>query len=687
MKHMPGTDRTRRIGMRFAIVLCLAVALVAIPGLAFGLPVTTCNPSATYSNSAAISITATTGADVTTYLGTRYRFDSAALTTISAYPATATVTQANYGPHTISFFSVDASGGVEATQTKSFTVNDTLKPSTFSDVSVVYLNAATIKLTATDTVGGSGVAATRYQLDSGAVTIGTSVSASGYGDHTLKYWSTDVAGNSEATWTVTFFVDDTIKPTTISDVSATYLNSATIHLSPSDSLTGTGVAHTYYSLDGATVAEGLTINVAAYGSHSLQFWSVDGAGNTESAVTVSFFIDDSIAPVTTSDAAAAYTTSAHITLSATDTNGSGVAHTNYNLDGAGFVSGTSVSVSTLGAHTLQFYSVDNEGNAEVAKTASFNVNAAPGDDTTPPSTSSDAAGTYGASPATIRLTATELAGSTGVASLSYKLDGGSAVVVTPGVGIKASANPPITSTVPAPSGHAFSGTAGTNTACAMCHTVTTAPPITATVSAPTDHAGAPCTACHAVSAAPDITTSDVAPAGHATLACTTCHTVTTDGGGGGGSEPLLRLATDVVVSGDGVHTLEFWATDVAGNEEGHHTVSFQINPAAADVSTSITIVRSASSVRRGGSFTLSGVVTPAGLLGTNVQCMVQKPGRGYYSYSSLRTVYSNAGTPSWWYRYQSLRTMTAGTYRFKAFVPASPGFLTSTSGVVTVSIR
>ena len=83
---------------------------------------------------------------------------------------------------------------------------------------------------------------------------------------------------------------------------------------------------------------------------------------------------DATAPVTTSNALATYVSSAAITLSATDA-GSGVAATYYKLDGGAQVAGTSINVTTVGSHTLEFWSVDVAGNIEAHKTASFTVTA------------------------------------------------------------------------------------------------------------------------------------------------------------------------------------------------------------------------------------------------------------------------------------------------------------------------
>ncbi len=50
-----------------------------------------------------------------------------------------------------------------------------------------------------------------------------------------------------------------------------------------------------------------------------------------------------------------------------------MAATYYKLDGGAQVAGTTISVSTAGSHTIEFWSVDVAGNAETHKTASFTI--------------------------------------------------------------------------------------------------------------------------------------------------------------------------------------------------------------------------------------------------------------------------------------------------------------------------
>jgi hypothetical protein len=136
------------------------------------------------------------------------------------------------------------------------------------------------------------VTGTYYRLDGGAQTSGTTINVGTVGSHTIEFWSTDAAGNAEAHKTASFVITapvpvDTQAPVTSSDAKASYVSSAVIKLTASDAV---GVAHTYYMVDGAAQAEGTTISLNSIGSHMIEFWSVDVAGNVESHNTVTFAI-------------------------------------------------------------------------------------------------------------------------------------------------------------------------------------------------------------------------------------------------------------------------------------------------------------------------------------------------------------------------------------------------------------
>lgn len=96
-------------------------------------------------------------------------------------------------------------------------------------------------------------------------------------------------------------------------------------------------------------------------------------------------LDEAVAPITTSDAAASYTGTATVQLTATDGAGAGVAYMYYSIDGERvhlFKVGTTAKTSfTVAApktgtvsHTITFWSQDRAGNVEAPKTATLTVN-------------------------------------------------------------------------------------------------------------------------------------------------------------------------------------------------------------------------------------------------------------------------------------------------------------------------
>ncbi len=278
------------------------------------------------------------------------------------------------GTSTVAYFSVDNNGDVEAERV-AYVLIDTNPPDTSSDTTANYANTARITLAPVDTV--SGVAWTKYRLDSGPVSSGTVVTTSKRGTHTLSSWSADAAGNVEPAETVSFTVrapdkgvpSTTLKSTTLK--TAWVNNDVSFTLSATDA--GWGVAATYYRLTppGVTASYESEATVSTEGETTLTYWSLDLAGNIEPAHSKTIRIDKT-KPVTTSDAVGTYTGTAVINLTPTD-NLSGVAQTRHSLDGAKAVTGKRVTIRAKGVHTLAFWSIDHAGNIEDPKTVTFTV--------------------------------------------------------------------------------------------------------------------------------------------------------------------------------------------------------------------------------------------------------------------------------------------------------------------------
>ncbi len=69
---------------------------------------------------------------------------------------------------------------------------------------------------------------------------------------------------------------------------------AAITLSAIDA--GSGVASTHWVLDGGADAVGMAVSTSVFGSHTLEFWSVDSPDDVEAQQTVTFSVIAPMAP-------------------------------------------------------------------------------------------------------------------------------------------------------------------------------------------------------------------------------------------------------------------------------------------------------------------------------------------------------------------------------------------------------
>jgi hypothetical protein len=391
-------------------------------------PITTDNAEDAYTGTAVLTLTPTDpgGSGIA---HTYYAVDSGAQQIGTTVTVPAPVSGSQW--HTVYYRSVDNAGNSEATKTATFNVwaaDDSTPPTTTSNASATYTVPGVIMLTAVDNPGGWGVAHTYYRLDGGAQTEGTIVGTGGSGAHTLEFWSVDVKGNIETPHTVAYAVatNDTIAPTTTSDALANYTGTGQIQLTATDDPGGSGVAHTYYRWDDGPIVESTIVGVSGAGSHHIDFWSVDWAGNVESTKTASFTVTapDTTPPSTTTDALSSYTGTATVTLTATDS-GAGVRTTYYRLDGGAVTVGGVITInapiSGSVSHSIEYWSVDNLGNTEGSKVVTFDVKAVP--DSVAPTTTSDGVASYNGT-ATIILTPADNAGGSGLKATYYRVDGG-----------------------------------------------------------------------------------------------------------------------------------------------------------------------------------------------------------------------------------------------------------------------
>ena len=148
------------------------------------------------------------------------------------------------GTHTLTYFSTDNDGGVEATHTVTVKI-DTTPPSVSAALAPApiggYYNNPTVTLTSSDAT--SGVALTEYNLDNAGWQIYTlPFQVTGDGTRTLQFRATDTAGNQK-TDSVTFKVDTTPPVITYTGNAGSYslLQTVSIHCSVVDPSPGSGV--------------------------------------------------------------------------------------------------------------------------------------------------------------------------------------------------------------------------------------------------------------------------------------------------------------------------------------------------------------------------------------------------------------------------------------------------------------
>jgi hypothetical protein len=111
------------------------------------------------------------------------------------------------------------------------------------------------------------------------------------GDNPVTFSVYDARGAS-ADMAVNIEVVDTIAPATTDNAPQGWVNhDVTVNLTATDS--GSGVAATYYTLNGGDVQTGTDVAITEEGVHTLVYWSLDIAGNPEEANNVTVQIDKS----------------------------------------------------------------------------------------------------------------------------------------------------------------------------------------------------------------------------------------------------------------------------------------------------------------------------------------------------------------------------------------------------------
>ncbi|WP_373232934.1 OmpL47-type beta-barrel domain-containing protein [Cohnella sp.] len=325
------------------------------------------------------------------------------------FTAGTSVTVDKEGVNKVSFYSVDKVGNTEAVQTISVKIDLTLPSTKVSEIPAWFTQTAVLDLTATD--AHSGVAKTYYSVNGSDYVEGNSITVDIEGASEVSFYSVDQAGNKEPAHSVEVKIDRSAPVTSSNASEAWSIEKADVTLTAVD--TQSGVAKTYYSVNGSDYVEGTAFTVENEGISKISFYSVDQAGNKETAHSVEVKIDRT-APITVSEAPTAWVKEAVVHLTATDAH-SGVAKTYYSVNGTEYAEGQSITVDNEGVNKVSFYSVDQAGNKETAQTIEVKI------DRTAPITVSNVPLTWTKEDVAVQLTATDTL--SGTAKTFYSING------------------------------------------------------------------------------------------------------------------------------------------------------------------------------------------------------------------------------------------------------------------------
>lgn len=351
------------------------------------------------------------------------------------------------GLYTIVFTAVDEAGEVAIPLVKTVLVSDTIPPLDVTDLKVIvmYYDHVTLSWSSSESpdtqgyriyVTPSGGTETLWS-DAGNV-HSSNVTGLDFGTHSYIFRVTAYDRVPLESPGTMLKVGDVTPPETTISLSGTlgtkgwYLSDVTVTLTATDDISG--VAKTEYSFDGTTwTTYNVPFTITTEGTHTIQYRSVDNAGNQEAAKSETIKIDKP--PTTTislSGTAGAndwYLSDVSVTLTATDT-GLDLREVRILRDGVLlfryiFIGQESVTfpytASTEGIHSLTMWAVDQAGNdAESTKTIKI--------DKTAPTLTKSLSGTTGnngwyTSNVAVTLAGNDAVPGSGIAVVEYNLNG------------------------------------------------------------------------------------------------------------------------------------------------------------------------------------------------------------------------------------------------------------------------
>ena len=203
------------------------------------------------------------------------------------------------GQHALDYYSIDVAGNMEPIRSSDVWV-DILSPTTVDSTQGEagmegwFVSQVAVSLSPYD--DGSGLDRTLYKVDGGPwMNYSIPFTLSEEGVHTVRYYSTDLAGNEAQPINMTVMMD-LVAPSTSVELEGVhgsndwFVSIVNFTMSEHDGMSGS--LETVWRLDGGawTTYDGLS-SVGSMGSHTLEYRTQDRAGNWEEARQEAFRID------------------------------------------------------------------------------------------------------------------------------------------------------------------------------------------------------------------------------------------------------------------------------------------------------------------------------------------------------------------------------------------------------------
>ncbi|MCH6266982.1 OmpL47-type beta-barrel domain-containing protein, partial [Neobacillus citreus] len=260
------------------------------------------------------------------------------------------------GINKISYNSVDKARNVEQVKT-AFVKVDKTAPKTDINELPVYAKSFTVQLTGKDEL--SGVSKTYYSINGAEYAEGTSFIVEKEGINEISYFSMDAAGNKEDVKTVKINIDQTAPVTSAGTPEVWVNDDTTVKLTAVDE--NSGVAETYYSINGSEYVEGPAFTVDKEGINKISYYSVDAAGNYEEVKTAEVKIDKT-APTVSIALENVYELGSTFTLNyLAEDNLSGIAAEDVMLNGHSYKKGDQIILDQPGEYKLFIKVTDKAG--------------------------------------------------------------------------------------------------------------------------------------------------------------------------------------------------------------------------------------------------------------------------------------------------------------------------------------